>query len=772
MKSAKDRKEKLFWELQLLSVNTHVKKCPHQSSCTQGKTQMEEGEHICSVRGLRKAARHSWAKLVTEGVQSILACPRKRNNTGVRGHAWGCVSVSDILLLMEAKYDVVSRLLYADMLQEHHTVNEWEALPPWRRHKEEVWLEDLAEEALESNDMLRLAELPGAFKIYRVCPESSRECFTAVSLLYKLNTSRHQERESLTALAEKLDKESLRLVCLHIRFATLRAQREKTCNDAYLGVQQSWNMWPHVHNPCRQEQAASLLHSEEVQEHVRDSQSSQQALLQLLVLAQEEERKHLISMLHGVTLEDVQRPGSTKPPKADCVERLKQIRSSWKTCSDNDKPQSDVISSPPTEWSQDQLERVCLILLTHVIELQEREASSLLQELMDKSEQHLQELREAFESKLQAHHHANLLQLMKTEPPSTTSDSHSSQEKVQDQSGCSGPNENQNLTAGPPQSLTTTNAISSEVNGVQTEEVPNKQGVCAGCGVTLGSLPYLEVLCVPDKNGEEGGHGDEEQDSKTKNQNYDEQDSLITLAWSTRPEDHTSREGDAVKLQTDPFEGHSTAEHCRAAAGESHTEKLRPSLTQMTHTTLGELDSLDMKQHDLCSAVSSETVDKALVKGHCHKAERDTEIDSSSLMKHERASGPVSAVEREKTMRKLVDVHRRAERKQQRDRERQQLRVQERLSIIQSRKAEDDLFGHKHRDRMRHLTKELSQEDKNKQKTMVREKLEQLRRERSFIMQSRRKKNTAGLKDLLDPVLPQSRTEDRVDTDSTIWFDY
>lgn len=38
---------------------------------------------------------------------------------------------------------------------------------PWQQHQEEEGLEALAEEALESGDMLRLAELPGAFRIYR-----------------------------------------------------------------------------------------------------------------------------------------------------------------------------------------------------------------------------------------------------------------------------------------------------------------------------------------------------------------------------------------------------------------------------------------------------------------------------------------------------------------------------------------------------------------------------------------------------------------------------
>lgn len=42
---------------------------------------------------------------------------------------------------------------------------------------------------------------------------------------------------------------------------------------------------------------------------------SQQAVLQLLVLTQEQERKHLIKLVHGVSLEDLQESGCRVPPK-------------------------------------------------------------------------------------------------------------------------------------------------------------------------------------------------------------------------------------------------------------------------------------------------------------------------------------------------------------------------------------------------------------------------------------------------------------------------
>lgn len=121
----------------------------------------------------------------------------------VKGQAWGCVSLPDVLLLLEVKYDVVTNLLYREMLQEHHSKKSelkrelthlctiehglvilhfyflpaslidstalciWENLLPWQQHKEHEELEDLAEEILVSGDMLHLAEMPGAFRMYR-----------------------------------------------------------------------------------------------------------------------------------------------------------------------------------------------------------------------------------------------------------------------------------------------------------------------------------------------------------------------------------------------------------------------------------------------------------------------------------------------------------------------------------------------------------------------------------------------------------------------------
>lgn len=43
----------------------------------------------------------------------------------------------------------------------------WEMMLPWQQHQEVEQLEDRVDEALASVDMLSLAELPGAFRMYK-----------------------------------------------------------------------------------------------------------------------------------------------------------------------------------------------------------------------------------------------------------------------------------------------------------------------------------------------------------------------------------------------------------------------------------------------------------------------------------------------------------------------------------------------------------------------------------------------------------------------------
>ncbi|KAM7396632.1 hypothetical protein PAMP_019664 [Pampus punctatissimus] len=889
MEREREKKERLYWDLQLLNVgnlnplytmdtpvniNLEVLNCLHQNtdpntfkkahnsnlgssqSCTfdrdssQRERKKEQHWSVRDVKRLKKAARQCWTRLVTEDVQSILASPWQGQIPGVRA------------------------------------LNVWETLLPWQRHKEEEGLEDLAEEALESGDMLRLAELPGAFRIYRACPESREQCWSAISLLYKLYTSHQQERDTLTVLYERLDRESLRLMCLHIRLATLRAQREKMSYSAFLAAQQSWETWPHVNSPCRAEQAILWLQGEE-EEQMKYfiSVSPQQAVLQLLVLIQEQERQHLVQLLHGVSLEDLQWPPCTVPPKEECsqkqvclrdicIKRLSEIHASLQSHGETQivleqtypqlQPQPQMqaqIGSTLTKWSQHKLEDCALLLLNHFLELQDIQASALLPALMDKSIQHLQALQEEYESELQAKHYAYLLQLLNSDAPITSgsilipnTNMTQSSIKVQttDESSCSGPVEAQNTSPEPHGNVRVVSVrrASKELN-VQSEDGTNTQDVCTGCGAAMEDLPYLEILCVSDATrnthedfAAETGAQDEEECSATKTpQSYEKQGSLITLAWCKPPENDTDLEAVAADRDTAQSQDgesslqtrgiHSTAEHtqCEESA-ENHNEELKATLFQSGSTGHPDtqsadqqcsvveqltlegrpiltlqvvqphllVDSLDVQQHanQLCSGTSNdmsngdrEVVDVEMcptatesqlwslsgpepahpedqiytsqASVDCSLTEKKA-IRECTLMERERATEPVSAMERERTMRNLVDMQRKVEQRQQRDRERQLLRVQERLSIIQNRKAEEDLLGLKHTDRLRHLTHDLPQEDKNQQKTVVKERLEQLRRERSYVMQSKRDRNTAGFKELLGPVTLRIReTEDDKD---------
>ncbi|KAM8892205.1 uncharacterized protein AB9W97_012336 isoform 2-T2 [Spinachia spinachia] len=947
MEREKEKKEKNHWDVQLLNVgnvNTfHVMdkqvrvepRVPnrlHQSTDPNTLPHLVGGGglhgSVRRVKRLKKAARQSWARLALESVQSLLPPPRQGKSLGVRGHAWGCVFLSDVLLLLDVKYDVVTHLLFTEMLQEHYTLSIWENLPPWQQHKEEEGLGDLADEALESGDMLRLAELPGALRIYRASvrsrPEWREQCWTAVSLLCELFTFHQQERDELTVLGDRLDRGSLRLLCLYIRWATLRAQREEMSYSALLAARQSWETWPHMKSPCRAEQAALWLHGEEQKkdfipvaplQQIKDVGPLQQAVLQLLLLTQEQERKHLVQLANGISVEDLEEAGSTMPPKEDsqpdalrngCMKRLKELRADLQTRNNtqtNSQPQLlPNTSSQPTGWCQLHLDDCSLLLLTQLMELQDVQASALLPVLMDKSARCVQALREAYESELQAPRHTNLLQLISNAPftsgsilpPYTNLTENSPDEQMAALSCCRGAADDPH-SSGEPSEAPMMDPV-GEQNVTRAEERANKEDVCKGtanggkpgphtpypqprhgCETVSEDLPYLEILCVSDATSQSldavrEAHGEEEVGSATKiPRSYEKRGSLITLAWSKPAvEDTGDREGAAGQSQdVQPKDRSGTAEHTalEGTAGERDRGEMKPSVLHSADhqcSTAGQpflnpcysatVESaraepeMEESKCDLRTrALVAETLQAARAHllvdppeierdggdNSCEPMKQTANVDKevatcptatewelwdmrgpeshgaedqqcntraafdrnpaekeatrdSTLMARERAREKVSEMEREMTMRNLVDVQRKVEQRQQRDKERQLLRVQERLSIIQNRIAEEDLLGLKHRDRMRHLTQDLPQEDRNQQKTVVRERLDQLRRERSYVMQSKRERwgnpleikqtpkrftitvwvsylssrNTAGFKELLGPVALNSNETD------------
>ncbi|XP_029909412.1 uncharacterized protein LOC115360574 [Myripristis murdjan] len=925
-----------------------VLSCSTDKGHSQKERLAEKREQPRTGKGvwrLRRAARQSWARLAAEGLHSIF--PSLWQCELVRGQTWGCVSLSDLLLLVEVKYDVVTHMLYTEMLQEHHSLSVWETLLPWQQDEEEEGLEDLAEEALESGDMLCLAELPGAFRVYRASdgrffkggPDSRERSWSAINLLCEIHASRQQERDVLTALSRRLDKEALRLLCLHIRSATVRAQREKMSYAALLAARQSWETWPCVRSPCKTEQAALWLQSEEDEgKEKKDfiSASLQQAVLHWLVLTQEQERKYLLKLLHGVSQGDLQGPGGKEPSREEdkerhnvlregCISRLKQIHNDLQThmntqiqkVQNSHQPQPKSLpqtlhtykSFQPQIQAQTQIgstaggpksqwDACAVMLLTQLMELQEVQVAAVISAMLDMNAQRLRALRDKYDSEVQEQRLATLLQLL-TSAALLTSDSlliadptlnqNSSTEQITAQDCRTGPLQAQNSSTGPLEAPNSSTADSigrarREPNQAQAADGIEKQDVCTGCGVAMEDLPYLEILCVSEvtnissdgHTAERGGaqEGQEEGSPRKTPQNYEKQGSLITLAWSKPREDDTDHQTEAevrgttenqnavrsMKTMDGIGDVHNTAEqntHCEEMPGDSHMKVSHPSLftassTQRadqqcstegqlllknhsaaleqqtvpdqpenrettsdsdlpTHALVAETlevgqpyrlaESLEIKQHDddPCSDLSNETanVSEAVDRVHTEVEMNPTQMQSelwdlkepeqphhedqkytsqatvdssfsekettreSVMMERDPMLEPVSVMERERTMRSLVDMQRKVEQRQQRDRERQLLRVQERLTIIQNRKAEEDLLGLKQSDRLRHVTDNLPQEDKSQQKTVVRERLEQLRRERSYVMQSKRDRNTAGFKELLGPVALQSTdTED------------
>lgn len=60
-------------------------------------------------------------RLASLGVRGLLPSAWQGPALGIQSQVWGCVSLSDVLLLVEVKYDAVAHLLYREMLQEHHS---------------------------------------------------------------------------------------------------------------------------------------------------------------------------------------------------------------------------------------------------------------------------------------------------------------------------------------------------------------------------------------------------------------------------------------------------------------------------------------------------------------------------------------------------------------------------------------------------------------------------------------------------------------------------
>ncbi|KAF5889343.1 Kielin/chordin-like protein, partial [Clarias magur] len=211
--------------------------------------------------------------------------------------------------------------------------------------------------------------------------------------------------------------------------------------------------------------------------------------------------------------------------------------------------------------------------------------------------------------------------------------------------------------------------------------------------------------------------GEEERNMDT----IEKQGSLIALAWSKPVNSDTQEVTSAV------HEAQTTAE----TSADSHTlDHTRMALSLSEHTP----------RHTLVESLEEPPTSSTDAQKECSSDERRATPAGPETHTPDAVSEGVceeQQLQRDETMRSLADIQRRAEQRWQRDRDRQILRVQERLSIIQNRKSDEDLLGLRRQDTFRHLTNTL-QQDEQQQKVLVREKLQELWRERSYILQSRR----------------------------------
>lgn len=111
---------------------------------------------------------------------------------------------------------------------------------------------------------------------------------------------------------------------------------------------------------------------------------------------------------------------------------------------------------------------------------------------------------------------------------------------------------------------------------------------------------------------------------------------------------------------------------CELAMHALAAETLQP----VQHRLLVDPPQINRDVDDLCPALidGSVNIDREVVELELQPTARGTGR-KSTLIKPEQAGKQVSAIERERTMRNLVDMQRKVEQRQQRDRERQLLRV-------------------------------------------------------------------------------------------------
>ncbi|KAF4101145.1 hypothetical protein G5714_017577 [Onychostoma macrolepis] len=810
MEKQRENREELYWDLQMLKAGRIDHKQNTQSSTINFSSRQQDPEQF-SILCLQNRAKRLYTRLVLDGVWSVLP-PLSQRNTGVMRPGRICPSTTDILQLLYYKYVVIRERLYREMLQDEYGVVWWDSMSAWDQTECVCELGACVELAFRHRDWLQVCGLPGALRCYRSCgsvvlrgcPESVKprdqawsskpreQAWSAVIFLSELESHYQDEKESISALMNRLGQEALRVIYLSMCVAVRRAERENQSYTALLVARQHWNRWPYMRGSVSQDLTRIWLQEKldptaRTQQGWKTGNCTQQAVLQFLVVCQEQERKQLVEILHRLSLSDlegnIQKTNNVVHGNAvdqSCVWSLQQIKASLQEAHGSyPGPFAPGCSGIDVSWGD-----CATHLLTRLTQAQDDEAWTVLNSLPDLDPEGLWTLLRKYESELHRPSFHNLREVLQSRVPAHASRDTSAK-----------------------------NAHTERERAEQGQEEPSdgeKQELCTGCGVAIDpeDTPYLEILCVRDPRDEQStmetrdGDGERRQGHTDPQEiSVEKQNSLITLAWSkpAHAENHiqevttAQQEVEAVSIVVQEDTADKTAPHDvniytqqenvrfvslqpseqYEETHSDHTDSVkRKTQIQEDHSGFitedirdGEFTFSETQQPEQTPSTApqllqnTDTTDTNTAPASVHFPDTQTfetcEMEASLQEQRneeicERA-GEEQQLQREATMRCLVDIQRRAERRWQRDRDRQLLRVQERLAIVQSRKADEDLLGLTQEDTLRHLTDTLRQEDEQQQKILVREKLQQMRRERSCILQTRRERNTAGFKELLAP---------------------
>ncbi|KAF4091885.1 hypothetical protein AMELA_G00042100 [Ameiurus melas] len=459
MEKEREKREKLHWELQML-------KSGQRDVSDRANTQPLSGNFICKHKkkrdtkpcgllGLLRRARRLYVRLDVDGVWSILPSLSLSHVTSRR---LGLINPtkSDVLLLLQYKYDIIKERLYREMLQEEHVgfdgvLSDSELLTVTvdDRSDDEVVLHSGPDEA-------RVRE-----QVWTTLPRE--QSWTSAIFLSELRSHCEEERHTLTQLLNRVERRVLIEIYLSVCVSVRRAERETHSHTALLTSRQHWDHWPYTRRPGVEDLVKFWLQKKQdlATQPRNECRTS-------CCVRQEQERRTLVEILHSVSLKELQEQRYTLTPdykaagttgsalRRGCVSILRQIKSSLHCSSTHSS----------VSWAD------CAVhLLTQLTHTHDEEVQSVIHTLPVMDAAALLVLLHKYELELRSPKLHNLHNLLQT----------SGRENTQI-------------------NVSVTDSERTEQRQ-ETPSVSEEQEICTGCGVVLvpEDAPYLEILGIGEK---------------------------------------------------------------------------------------------------------------------------------------------------------------------------------------------------------------------------------------------------------------------------------